>query len=101
MYLLMTLEHKVENAHELNENNPELDLDGKLEQIYDLILEFENVQEKLENGQYDDWEGRMGLIKRNRRLDAQICALEYEIRCRVHQNQPQSNEFVSGTQVEA
>jgi hypothetical protein len=87
------IRHKLENAQELREQNPQLHIDQKMNTIYDLILEIGDLEKKKEIE--DNRMKQLDIEQEIQNKETEICMLEYEIRCMVNQFEEQSNEFVS------
>lgn len=87
------LKHKVERVQELKEQNPHLLVEHKEREMYDLLLEIDELEEELEEA--DSRTEYMNLCRDIQMKETQVCSLENEIRQIAQQMEEQSNEFVS------
>ena len=94
MYENKQLKHKVERVQQLKEQNPHLLVQHKEREMYDLLLEIDELEEKIK--QVDSHTEYMNLCRDIQQKETQVCLLENEIRQIAHQMEDQSNEFTSG-----
>jgi hypothetical protein len=89
------LKYKVERVQVLKEQHPRLLVEEKEREMYDLLLEIDELEEELE--EVDCRTKYMNLCRDIQQKETQVCMLENEIRQIAHQmDDGEEIEFISG-----